>query len=247
VALFGIGAYVTAIGSVDFQLSVIKLILLSGVFASVSASLIVFTAGRLKEEYFAVATLAFHFVIQSVFINFRSVTKGVMGISGIESPFDSPLGMFLFIAIISSFCLLILWYVFKSRLVLTLRGLADSEIVAGSLGVDPRNVRLKAFLVSGFFCGIAGSLFAFYLKYIDPSSFALSEIMLLVTIVLIGRSFFGVIVASFLIVLLPEAIRFLDFIQNYPNLLGSLRQLIYSVVLFLAVHFMKEKILQRTV
>lgn len=247
VALFGIGAYVTAIGSVDFQLSVIKLILLSGVFASVSASLIVFTAGRLKEEYFAVATLAFHFVIQSVFINFRSVTRGVMGISGIESPFESPLGMFLFIAIISSFCLLILWYVFKSRLVLTLRGLADSEIVAGSLGVDPRNVRLKAFLVSGFFCGIAGSLFAFYLKYIDPSSFALSEIMLLVTIVLIGRSFFGVIVASFLIVLLPEAIRFLDFIQNYPNLLGSLRQLIYSVVLFLAVHFMKEKILQRTV
>lgn len=247
VALFGIGAYVTAIGSVDFELSVTKLILLSGVFASLCASVIVFTAGRLKEEYFAVATLAFHYVVQSVFINFRSATRGVMGIPGIESPFDSPLGMFLFISLVSSFCILILWFVFKTKLVLLLRGLADSEIVAGSLGVDPRSVRLKAFLVSGFFCGIAGSLFAFYLKYIDPSSFALSEIMLLVTIVLVGRSFLGVIAASFLVVLLPEAIRFLDFIQNYPNLLGSLRQLMYSVVLFLAVYFMKEKILRRAV
>lgn len=249
VALFGIGAYVTAIGSVDYGLDQWSLIFLSGITSSVFASIIVFTSGRLKEEYFAVATLAFHYVVQSVFINFRSVTRGVMGIPGIPSLYDTTLQMFIFIFLVSTAGLLILKLAFSSRLTLLLRGLADSEVVATSLKVDPKNVRLKAFILSGFFCGVSGSLFAYYLKYIDPSSFALSEIMLLVTIVLIGRpgSFIGTVIASFFVILLPEAIRFLDFLQNYTSILGSLRQLIYSLILFFAIYLSREKIFGRTI
>lgn len=249
VALFGIGAYVTAIGAVDYGLDTWSLLLLSGLASSVLASVIVFISGRLKEEYFAVATLAFHYVVQSVFINFRSVTRGVMGIPGIPSLYDSSLAIFIFISLVSLFGLSILWIVFKSKLTLYLRALSENEILSYSLKIDPKRVRLKAFVISGFFCGISGSLFAYYLRYIDPSSFALSEIMLLITIVLIGRpgSFFGTVIASFFVILLPEMIRFLDFIQNYPSILGSLRQLIYSVVLFLVLYLSKEKLLGRNV
>ena len=85
-------------------------------------------------------------------------------------------------------------------------------------------------IVSEFFAGLAGSLFAHYITYIDPTPFTLSEIILILTIVIVGglASIKGSIAATFLILLIPEALRFLEF-PSY--VVGPARQIVYAVVL----------------
>ena len=112
---------------------------------------------------------------------------------------------------------------------------------ASALGINPRRVRNVAFLVSSSAAGLAGSFFAYYLNYIDPSSFSISEMVFLMTIVVVGRpgSFFGVLLSSAFLVLLPEPLRFLNLDSAT---LGPMRQLLYSAILFGIVWWKRKTI-----
>ena len=85
---------------------------------------------------------------------------------------------------------------------------------------------------SAFFAGIAGSLYAHYITYIDPSSFTLLEIMPVLAIVIIGGlgSLEGTIISAIILVLLPEPLRFIGFPSS---IVGPARQIIYALMLLL--------------
>jgi len=87
-------------------------------------------------------------------------------------------------------------------------------------------------MISSFFAGIAGCLFAYYLTYIDPSSFVFSNFIPILTIVIIGglASLPGTIFATIIIVLLPEPFRFLGLPSS---LIGPGRQILYALFLLL--------------
>ena len=110
-----------------------------------------------------------------------------------------------------------------------------------ALGKNAVALRTAGFVISSLFAGLAGSLFAYYINYIDPSSFSLTEMVFVLTIVIVGRpgSFWGCIVASFFLVLLPEPLRFLEIPSS---ILGPMRQLLYALILFTSVYINRGRL-----
>lgn len=247
IASYAVGAYVTAILMVDysypFYLALLLSILISGGFSLLIGAISL----RLSGDYFAIGTLSFSFVISALLINWKSLTKGVLGIPGIPRP-DFMLSnnsenlIFLAFSISASvLSLLILWIIFRSKMGRQMMMQSEHIPASQSLGVPLFRLRNSGFVISSIFAGIAGSIFAIYLTYIDPSSFALHEMVFVLTIIIVGSpgSFWGVCGATVFLVLLPEPLRFIDI---NPSILGPARQFLYALILFLVVFIRREKI-----
>ena len=86
--------------------------------------------------------------------------------------------------------------------------------------------------ISAFFAGIAGSLYASYITFIDPSSFTLMQLIPVLCIVIIGglASLKGTVIATIVLILLPESLRFVGFPSS---IIGPMRQIIYALILLL--------------
>lgn len=250
VAAYAIGAYVTALGSTrleyDFFECVVSSMLLSGLLS-------LFIGGislRLSQDYFAIGTLAFSSVINALLINWKSVTNGVLGVPGIPRP--ELLGLdfysihtFVWLIVAAVLVSQVFFYLLlRSSYARSLRAQAESEQVTLSLGRNTVSIRTFSFFISSCFGGLAGCLFAYYINYIDPSSFTLSEMIFVLTIVVVGRpgSFWGVTAAAAFLVLLPELPKFLEI---RPDLLGPMRQLLHALILFGVVYVQREKLFPR--
>jgi len=86
--------------------------------------------------------------------------------------------------------------------------------------------------IAAFFAGVAGSLYASYITFIDPSSFTIMQLIPILCIVIIGglASLKGTLVATIILVLLPEPLRFIGFPSS---IIGPMRQIIYALILLL--------------
>lgn len=253
-SIFAIGAYTTAILATEYQQSVWMCIPASMAFSGFFALIIGAISLRLKNDYFIIGTLAFSSLVASILINFKSLTHGVLGIPAIPRPQIFGLELIqnnhflLFAFIICLISLSITWFIFKSSMARSLRALADHEIAAKSVAKDKRNVQNSAFIISSIFAGVSGSLISYYIMFIDPNSFGLHEMIFVFTIVIVGKpgSFWGTIVATCFLILLPEPLRFISF---PPGILGPIRQLLYSLLLIATLYWKRETLfpLQRSV
>lgn len=255
VASYAIGAYATALLSTksgaSFGTCVISSVLLSGLFALTLGGI----ALRIASDYFAIGTLAFSFVVSALLINLKSVTNGVLGVPGIPRPdlwgidFYDNTHFLVLVFSLSVITQLFFYLLFRSPFGRSLRAVAEYERAAAALGKDTRLLQNLAFFFSSSAAGLAGSLFAYHLNYIDPSSFGLTEMVFVLTIVIVGRpgSFWGMLLSSFfLVVLLPESLRFIEIPSSY---LGPARQLLHATILFLVVLWKRDRLfpLQRQV
>jgi len=209
---------------------------------------------RLSNDYFAIGTLAFSALVSAVLINWKSLTRGVLGISGIPKPSilefefldDANFLMLLFSAVF--LVQLFLYFCFRSAFARQLRAQAESEAAATSLGINVQLVRNWSFLFASACAGLAGSFFAYYISYIDPSSFSFNESVFILSIVVIGRpgSFWGTLAATVFLALLPE---FLRFVTIDDSILGPMRQLLQAVILFAVVWIYRKTLfpVERTV
>lgn len=249
VAFFGIGAYASALltlAGVPFITS----FFLAGIIAACFGFLLVLATRKLKGDYLALATLGFSFVIYSVFLNWTELTRGPLGIPGIPKPTIFGLAItnntsyLVFVALVMVGVLLFLWRLTVSRYGRLLGAVRDDEVALRVLGKNTFKLKAQSMAVAAFCAGLAGSLFAHYLTYIDPSSFFLSEIILVVTIVMIGglASLPGTIVATILILLVPEALRF---VALPSSVIGPARQLLYAIVLISILLFKPRGLLGR--
>lgn len=250
IASYAVGAYATALLSTDggYSLGVCVLtsIVLSGLFATLLGAI----ALRLSSDYFAIGTLAFSSVISALLVNWRSLTHGVLGVPGIPRPelfgidFNQNINFLILIGICAILTQALFLVLYLSPFGRSLRALAEFERAAASLGKNTALIRNIAFCISSACAGLAGSFFAYYLNYIDPSSFGIGEMVFVLTIVIVGSpgSFWGVIAATFFLVLLPEPLRFLDISSAY---LGPMRQLLHAVILFLVVWWKRDTIFPR--
>lgn len=260
IASYAIGAYTTAILMTDYSFPFFLAVACGMIISAAFALLIGAVSLRLEDDYFAIGTLSFSFVVSAILINFKSLTRGVLGIPGIPRPsflnevisettagageataVNSNLYFFIFVLFVIFFTYLFFLFLFKSRLGRGLRMQSEHVPATQALGVSIFVVRNLSFLISSSFAALAGGIFAIYLTYIDPSSFALHEMVFVLSIIIIGRpgSFWGVTAATIFLVLLPEPLRFLEI---SPSILGPMRQLLYSVILFSAVLIRREYI-----
>lgn len=249
VAAYAIGAYATAILSTDPVHPQPTLVCMgaSVFFAALLALLLGAIASRLSEEYFAIGTLAFSAIVSALLVNWKSLTRGVLGIPGIPRPsiagieFDDNRSFFLLTSTFAGVALVFVFVFLRSSFARALRAQAENGLGATALGVSARNVRNDTFIVASGLAGLAGSLFAYYMSYIDPSSFALHEMVFVLGIVIVGRpgSFWGITVATVALVLLPEQLRRLDL---SASVLGPMRQLLHALILFAVVYWNRARI-----
>jgi branched-chain amino acid transport system permease protein len=247
IATYAIGAYTTALLSVEAGYNFVLCLLASALTAGLFAIILGGIAIRLSQDYFAIGTLAFSMIVGALLVNWKSLTRGVLGIPGIPKPelfgidFYQNWNFLIFIAIITFFVLLLLKLLFVSQYARKLRAQAEFDAAAQSLGIDTRLVRNISFFISSMICGLAGGLFAYHINYIDPSSFAFHEMAFVLSIVIIGRpgSFIGCCLATTFLVLLPEPLRF---IEIESSVLGPARQILYASILFLVVYWKKDQL-----
>jgi len=254
IAVYSIGAYTTALMSTELGSSFFICIICSMIISAFFALLIGAISLRLSHDYFAIGTLAFSSVVTAVLINWKSLTRGVLGIPGIPRPafaginFDNNTNFFFLMLGTTVLVQILLYGVFRSRLARSLRAQAENEHAAQAVGKHIAAVRNDGFIVSSMFAGLAGSFFAYYINYIDPSSFGLHEMVFVLSIVVIGKpgSYWGVIAGTIFLVLLPEPLRFLNI---SASILGPMRQMLYALILFAVVYWKRKTLFpaERTV
>ncbi|MBU4278689.1 MAG: branched-chain amino acid ABC transporter permease [Proteobacteria bacterium] len=244
-AFYGIGAYTSALLMVKVGLPFVLAFPLSVVSAGIMGFIIGIPALRLSGHYFAIATLGFQGIVVLLIINLVDLTRGPMGLPGIPSPgtldlfgwsisFGDKLPFFyLAFAVMIVVLILVrnlLRYKFGEAFIAT----REDSLLAASLGVQPRNCRMLAFVISTALAGAAGSLYAHYTMFISPDSFTLSESIYLVTMVIIGGrgTIVGPLIGAVILTGLPEVLRFA----------GDLQFVIYGLMLMMVVIFLPKGI-----
>jgi len=207
-AFMAIGGYVTAIltfpierkamflpdlpvGLSSLEVGFFPALVVGAVSAGLVALLIGLPVLRLKGHYLAVATMGFLIIVQVLFTNWDSVTRGPLGLNGLKSHTN-------------------LWWVYGC-LVLTLyvswkikfssygRGflaVRENETAAQCLGLNPFRTKVMALVIGAFFAGAAGGLWAHLITAITPKAFSLIMAFHIVVMVVVGGT--GSIVGSFL-------------------------------------------------
>ncbi len=237
IAFFAIGAYTSALLTLN-GIPFIIAILLAGVISAFFGFLLSIPTNKLKGDYLAVATLAFTFVVYAVTLNWTSLTRGPLGLPGIPKPsifglsFSSNLSFLILTIIIALAVYFIIKRLVDSPFGKVLEATRDNELATKVLGKNTFKIKSIALGTSAFFAGIAGSLYAHYITYIDPSSFTIMALIPILCIVIIGglASLKGTILATIILILLPEPLRFIGFPSS---VVGPMRQIIYALILLL--------------
>jgi len=231
-----IGAYTSSLLALNIGLSPWIGLFIGACLASLSGIVIGYPSVRLKGDYLALATFGLGIIVYSIAKNWVSLTRGPMGLPGIPgfSIFGFELSEIWQYLILVTFFVLITIFVINrivnSPFGRVLRSIREDEIASKSLGKDTNKYKLIVFTVGAFFASIAGSLYAHYITFIDPSSFSVMESITILLMVIFGGmgSIQGSIVGALILVILPEMLRFL----GLPSSIAApLRQMIYGFLL----------------
>ncbi len=193
---------------VSDQLFLLLSLGIGGAAAAVCGFVVGLPSLRLKGDYLAIVTLGFGEIIRVVVQNTEVLGKS-LGLAGI--PQTASFGMVWFWVFV---VILMAKRLAASSHGRSLWAIREDEVAAEAMGVDTTGYKVRAFVVSSFFAGVAGALFAHFVPVINPGSFTFVKSMEVVVMVVAGGlgSTTGAVAAAVALTLLPEGLRTL-FIQ----------------------------------
>jgi branched-chain amino acid transport system permease protein len=233
IAFFGIGAYVSALTSLGFDVGLpggfrivhepwppmtgFALAVLASAFCGYLVGRLSF---RVRGAYFVIVTISFAEVVRLVALNWVELTQGPLALTNIP-PMEigwAGLESFVFRTKLQNYYLVlvvaVISYILIARLVgshfgRAMRGLMENETLAVSVGIDVTRTLTLAAVVSAGIAGAAGSLYAHYMKIIDPEVFAFINTVTMVIMVITGGkgSLAGPIVGGLVFGLMPVFLR----------------------------------------
>ena len=239
--LLAIGAYASALLAIELAIPVVLAIAIAGVVTAVVGTLLVFPAFRMRGHYVSIATLAIGQIVALVILNWNSLTRGPIGISGIPPLslagiplYDAPQAYWFVLAVVVALALLQA-RVLSSHLGRTWRALRDDDIAARSHGIDVNRYKAMAFAFGGFGAGVGGAVTAHLYSYINHETFNAQISVLALTIAILGGlgNITGAMLGSVLLIGLPEIFRGL----------AEYRMLIYGIVLLLLIRVRPQGLL----
>lgn len=218
-----IGAYVSAVLSVNMKLPFLLSIIVGGIIAGAFAALIGFPTLKLKGDYFAITTLAFGEIIRVIIMNLEYV-GGARGFSGIPRKTNFTIAFFAMVIAI-----VVIYNIIHSSQGRSMVAIRENEIAAEAMGVNAFKYKMMAFIVAAFFAGAAGALYAHYMGFIQPTSFDFVKSIDILTFVVLGGmgSLSGSVIATVILTFLPEGLR--EF--------KELRMIIYPLALIVLMIF----------
>jgi branched-chain amino acid transport system permease protein len=216
VGFVALGAYATALSAP--ALGWAGAMIVAAVLCAAVSTVLAFLSIRLEENYLAIVTIGFGEVVRILLLNETWLTGGAMGIADIPRPFVSLVSPARYDVVLLGFSLALVGIVFvlleilvRSPFGRALRAVRDDATVAAALGKPVLLLRIKVFAIGGAVMGVAGSLHAFYLTYIDPSQFtSIITAYAFMAVIAGGRgSNIGLLFGAGSIMALLEATRFL--------------------------------------
>jgi branched-chain amino acid transport system permease protein len=213
-AIYGIGAYGTALLQVHLGWSFWAAAPVGAVLAMVIGTLLAFPALRLSGIFLALATLAFAQATQWVLWHWQSVTFGAGGFRTPAPnfgwlPVKQDYGIYLVSWAVSVVLLLFTRRIMQSRTGRAFVAMRDGEIAAQSLGIDLLTYKAMAFALSSFYAGVAGALYSGLLGYMSPEGFDLFQMIIQKAMIVVGGlgSVVGSVLGAALLVYIMEFLR----------------------------------------
>lgn len=246
-----------ALGGFGTVLGVIICVLLAGLMASLFAYLIGLPVLRLKSDYLAIATLGFAEIIRAIFQwgKLGPVTNGSNLLKSFTRISNFKIGTFsmsTFVPVlIATVSIILIVMLVNSTYGRAFKAIRDDEVAAEAMGISLFKHKMLSFVISSFFSGVGGALFAMYVANAQAKVFTSTmtyEILLIVVIGGIG-SVSGSVIGTFLYVACSEWwLRFLDretYIGSFkvPLLRSGFRMVVFSVVIMIIVLFFSKGIM----
>ncbi len=227
-----VGAYTAALFTKHMEITtktpnawvyLLAALVLGGLVAAAFGMLVGIPALRLKGDYLAIITLGFGEIIR-VLIEYVPFTGGAQGLKSIPKIAKLPVVFWVTIAVV-----VILFTFVRSRQGRVITAIREDDIASEAVGINNTYYKVMAFVVSAFFAGVAGGLYAHYVGILGAKTFDFNKSIDILVIVVLGGmgSLTGSIIAAIGLTVLPEALRgFAEY-----------RMLIYSVALIIVMLF----------
>ena len=217
----GLGAYAATLSYLKLQLPFGLAILMGALVASFFGFVIGIPTLRLKGDYLAIATLGFGEITRNVLLNMK-ITGGPMGLRGIPKVTN------IYIVFISLGLLIFaLNRIMNSRVGKSFIAIREDELAAEAMGINTTNIKILAFAVGAFYAGVAGGLYAFQVRYINPGNFAFMRSIEILCMVVLGGmgNTYGAILGAAILTVLPELLR------SVSPVVSQYRMVIYGLLL----------------
>ncbi len=230
---FGAGAYGSALASLRLELSPWASLVVGVAAAAVIGVGVGALCLRLRGSYLSLATLAFPLIVIGLLFAVPDFSGGELGVTGLRTLARSRVANYLIVAIATVGVVFGLWLVADSRFGLVLHAIRDDEVAVRASGIDTRRYKLAAFGLSALAAGVAGALYARFMRGAGPSTL---EVALSFQVVIWGvfggmATIYGPVTAVF--VLYP----FTEWLGSF-RAFGQLRLLVFAVVVLLVLLFM---------
>ena len=221
-----VGAYVSALLSLKTGTPFFVSLIIGSLVAAVVGLIIGIPTLRLKGDYLCIITLAFNEIIRVIMLNL-DITNGAKGLMGIPKNTSFTVGFVsVCVTIYTIYCIV------KSRQGRAIISIKEDEIASELTGIPTSYYKILAFVISAFFAGLAGGLYAHYLGILVPKTFDYNKSVEILVMVVLGGlgNLKGSVIAAIVMTFLPELLReFSDY-----------RMLLYAIVLIAAM-ILKEK------
>lgn len=234
-----VGAYTLGILTVDHQVPFWLAFVLSGGLTVAIGLPLGWVSLRLRGHYFSIFTLCVGTIMFLVIEKWESMTHGTVGIMGIPAPaaigpltFDTPLSLYY---LMLAFLVLGIWVmrrIVNSLLGRTFEAIRNGDDLAEALGVNLMRNKLLAFLLSVLYAGLAGALYAAFVRFIGPDLAGAEHAFDMTMYMLIGG--LGTLLGPLLgALMVPWITQYLQFLQEY-------RFLIFGPILIALVIFLPQ-------
>lgn len=240
-AFFGIGSYTAALCMLNLKMSfwlASGLGILLSVIVAVGFGL---PTLRLRGPYFVISTLGFGEIIRLLFLNWESITRGPNGLPGIPAPdpvnlgfvvltFDTKTGCYYLILVILLVVLIFYRNMIHSRIGRAFQAIHSDQVAAEVMGINLTFYKVFAFACGAAISGLAGALYAGYVRFISPDTFTAGEAVNIMIMAVLGGmgTIAGPIIGAVAITYLLETMRvFADY-----------RMIIYGLLMFLMIVYM---------
>lgn len=233
---YGVGAYTAALLSLKLGLSFLVTIPAAILVAALVGLLIGWPSLRIRDDLFVITTFGFQIILFQIMNNWMDLTNGPLGLPGIPQPelFGYRISSHIDFLVLSVVLVTLVYFVARrltnSPFGNVLRAIREDELFAESLGKNVSFYKISVFAIGAGLSAIGGAIYAYYITFIDPTSFTITESIFMLSIVIVGGAgrLGGSIVGAILLVSIPEALRFLDI----PNAIAAnMRQILYGGLL----------------
>lgn len=209
-AFVGLGAYTCAFLTTKAQVPWVVAFLAAGAVSALGGLLLALPSLRLRGHYLAMATLGFGELMSLAFAEAVPITGGVDGFTGIPFPtigslaIKTPAGLYWLVWGVAACALLASANLVSLRPGRAMRALHGSELGAAACGVDVVGVKVRAFVISALFAGLAGALYASVIGFVSPSVFTVTASVAFLAMAVVGgsNSLAGPVIAAVLLTLL---------------------------------------------